>query len=122
MKKIYLLVMVIVGICITPKIAIGGLGDAAIGYAVGKSGQSKTVTPPSNKVMGVVPVKCTLYGTKCIGGDMAKRGTPITAVCDKLGLDYVFTGFMKVGEYDSSILVLCKKEINKKECRHCHGR
>lgn len=122
MKMFYLLIGVMIGICITPKIAIGGLGDVAVGYAVGKSGQSKTVMPPSNKVMGVIPVRCTLYGTKCIGGDMGRDGIPVTAVCGKLGTEYVSAGFMKVGKYDSSIIVLCKKEVNKKDCRYCHGR
>ena len=122
MKMFYLLIGVMIGIFITPKIAVGGLTDLAAGYAVGKSGQTKTVIPSNNKVMDVIPVSCTLYGTKCIGGDMGRDGIPVTAVCGKLGSEYVSAGFMKVGKYDSSIIVLCKKEVNKKACRNCHGR
>ena len=122
MKMFYLLIGVLIGMCLTPKIAAGGLGDAAIGYAVGKSGQSsKNIISSSNKVMDVIPVSCSLWGTKCIGGAMGKDGTPVTAVCGKLGSDYVSAGFMKVGETRGSILVLCKQEIDKKDCRHCHG-
>ena len=107
MKKI-----VAVGIVITilnVSTSYAGLADMGVGYLAGKSGSKKVQPQPSQPVMGVVPVKCTLTGGKCItqGG---RSSVPVTTMCASLGKGYKLSGFMKVGNYASEVLLLCKKD------------
>ena len=109
MKKIITIGIVVV--ILNASTAFAGLTDMGIGYIAGKSGSSEGRPQPSQPVLGVVPVKCTLTGSKCIVMRGRKTTTiPVTQVCIDVGKGYKLAGFMKVGNYASIVLLLCKKD------------
>lgn len=108
MKKI-----ITVGIVVTilsASTAFAGLADMGIGYIAGKSGNSKGKPQPSQPILGVVPVSCTLTGSECIISGRKMTTVSVTKMCTNVGEGYTLVGFMKVGPYASQVLLLCKKD------------
>ena len=112
MKKILILVMLIAGN------AHAGLGDAAIGYAVGASGDKGGTKERPKPIMGVSPIACHIVKDgHCAESIKSKGGWGFTYTHQSFpnkckstyGDNSYYVGYLPPGpdQYSSNITILC---------------
>lgn len=88
-------------------ITAGHIVAGAVGYAVGKSGSSKTINTAPVTEHSELPIECYLFepGMCNFGGYSNRADIPLIEVCQKVyGSDYRMVSFIPTG---SHITVLC---------------